>query len=83
MLRWEGKALVCGWVWGFVAPVQVLGSDEDVLLDWADVFPSPVVSLALGLDVVALLGRDSVDDGARGVSALICPRQEHYFLARV
>ena len=44
-------------------------SGEYVLLDWVDVFPSPVVSLALGPDVVASWGRGSVDDGAGDVSA--------------
>ena len=29
---------------------------EDVLLDWADVFPSPAGSLALGLNVITVWG---------------------------
>ena len=35
-----------------------------------DVFPSPEVSLALGLNVVALLGRGSVNHGASDASGL-------------
>ena len=56
---------------------------EYVLLNLSDVFPSPVVSVALGLDVVASWGRGSVDDDAGYVSALVSQGQEQYFLARV
>ena len=54
------------WLW---FRCGVLG--EDVLLDWVDVFPSLVVSLALGFDVVTSWGRGSVNDGASDVRTLV------------
>ena len=44
---------------------------EYILLDGVDMFPGPVVSLALGLNVVASWGRGSVDYGTRDVSGLV------------
>ena len=58
-------------------------SGEDVLLDWADVFPSPAVSLALGLDLVTAWGWGSVSDGSWDVWTLISWGQEEYFLAGI
>ena len=54
------------WLWFWY---RIFG--EYILLDWADVFPSPVLSLALGLSVVALWGTDSVNYGAGDVSGLV------------
>ena len=55
------------WFWFmFRFRCRVLG--EYVLLDQADVFSSPVVSLAMGLNVVPLHSRSFISFGARDVS---------------
>ena len=81
--KWSGDSLyglgLCssqkGGLW-YVAGVRGLWfwvscgvPHEDVWLDWMDVFPKSVASLALGFDVIAAWGWGLVDDGAGDVCA--------------
>ena len=56
------------------------GFFEDVEVYRSDVLPGLAVSFALGLCIVTVWGRSSVNDGSRDV-LILCRGEEQYLLA--